>query len=126
MEILSAYPIRMIRKVVYFYSMLKHVLKEALIFVFLSKNIVWYLVVTTKKGDVESYTYKTYGQVESDAKKFAYFLEKEGLKPGEDVFGIFSANNYEYDVAIIGGYYRNLANSSLYDTLGPQEDFLKF
>ena len=74
---------------------------------------------------MESYTYKTYGQVESDAKKFAYFLEKEGLKPGEDVFGIFSANNYEYDVAIIGGYFRNLANSSLYDTLGPQENFQK-
>ena len=36
------------------------------------------------------------------------------------MFGIFSANNYEYDVAIIGGYFRNLANSSLYDTLGPQ------
>ena len=73
-----------------------------------------------EKGDVESYTYKTYGQVASEAKKFAYFLEQEGLVPGEDVFGIFSANNYQYDVAIIGGYYRNLANSSLYDTLGPQ------
>ena len=73
-----------------------------------------------KKGDVESYTYKTYGQVASEAKKFAYFLEKEGLVPGKDVFGIFSANNYQYDVAIVGGYYRNLANSSLYDTLGPQ------
>ena len=71
MEILLAYLIRMIRKVVYFYSMVKRVLKEALIFVFLTKNTDWYLVVTTKKGDVESYTYKTYGQVESDAKKFA-------------------------------------------------------
>ena len=73
-----------------------------------------------EKGDVESYTYKTYGQVASEAKKFAYFLEKEELVPGQDVFGIFSANNYQYDVAIVGGYYRNLANSSLYDTLGPQ------
>jgi len=73
-----------------------------------------------EKGDVESYTYRTYGQVESEAKKFAYFLEKEGLAPAEDVFGIFSANNYEYDVAIVGGYFRNLANCSLYDTLGPQ------
>ena len=77
-------------------------------------------MTTVKKGDVESYTYKTYGEVETVAKKFASFLESEGLKPAEDVFGIFSANNYEYDVAIIGGYFRNLANSSLYDTLGPQ------
>jgi len=29
-------------------------------------------------------------------------------------------NNYEYDCIIIGGYHRNVANVSLYDTLGKQ------
>jgi len=76
--------------------------------------------IKNTKGDVYSYMYKTYGQVALDAKKFAIFLEQEGLLPGEGIFGIYSANNYQYDVAIIGGYYRNLANCSLYDTLGRQ------
>jgi len=71
-------------------------------------------------NNVTSYTYRTYGQVRDDAKKFGRFLELEGLEPGTDIIGIFSINNYEYDVAIMGGYYRNLTNCSLYDTLGEQ------
>ena len=47
-------------------------------------------------------------------------MELEGLEPGTDIIGIFSINNYAYDVAILGGYYRNLTNCSLYDTLGEQ------
>jgi len=69
---------------------------------------------------VTSYTYRTYGQVRDDAKKFGRFLEQAGLEPGTDIIGIFSINNYAYDVAILGGYYRNLTNCSLYDTLGEQ------
>ena len=39
---------------------------------------------------------------------------------GVDMIGIFSVNNYEYDIAIMGGYCINLANVSLYDTLGEE------
>ena len=39
---------------------------------------------------------------------------------GVDMIGIFSINNYEYDIAILGGYCINLANVSLYDTLGEE------
>ena len=70
---------------------------------------------------VVSYNYVTYGHVQSEAKKLGKFLENSGLVAGEDIIGIFSINNYQYDIAILGGYYRNLANCSLYDTLGEQE-----
>lgn len=76
--------------------------------------------VKNAKGIVESYNFKTYSQVKADAEQCARAISKLGLRPGEDMIGIFSVNNYEYDVAILGGYYLNLANVSLYDTLGEE------
>lgn len=43
-----------------------------------------------------------------------------GLTPGEDKIAIYSGNRYEYDVIVLGGYHQNLANVSLYDTLGQE------
>ena len=69
-------------------------------------------------GNVRSYSWKTYGQMEAMAKKCAMFLQKEGLKPETDIVGIFAKNCTEYFAAIIACCYRNLPNCSLYDTLG--------
>jgi len=72
------------------------------------------------KGLVTSYKYRTYGEVQADAKKCAIALSKKGLEAGKDFIGFFSKNNYAYDVGILGGYYINIPNVSLYDTLGEQ------
>ena len=69
-------------------------------------------------GNVRSYSWKTYGQIEAISKKCAMFLQKEGLKPGTDIVGIFAKNCTEYFATIIACCYRNLPNCSLYDTLG--------
>jgi len=76
--------------------------------------------VKDDKGLVTSYAFKTYSQVRDDAQQCAVALSQLGLTPGTDFIGIFSSNNYQYDVAILGGYYINLANVSLYDTLGEE------
>ena len=53
------------------------------------------------------------------AKKFALFLQEQGLEPdGKDIVGIFAKNCLEYFVTIIACCFRNLPNCSLYETLG--------
>jgi len=70
-------------------------------------------------GDpVTGYDWKSYGDVQKESKQCAKALSTLGLESGKDFIGFFSTNCYEYDVGILAGYYINLANVSLYDTLG--------
>jgi long-subunit acyl-CoA synthetase (AMP-forming) len=55
--------------------------------------------------------------MQADAKQCAVALSKLGLKSGS-LIGFFSSNNHIYAMGIIAGYYLNLPNVSLYDTLG--------
>lgn len=74
--------------------------------------------VKNEKNVVTGYNYKKFSEVEKDAQQIGLALQKTDLEPGKDFIAFFSANNYAYDASILGGYYRNLANVSLYDTLG--------
>lgn len=67
-----------------------------------------------------TYRTKTYGEANIDATNVGNALAHLGVVSGEDKIAIFSGNNYEYDTVVIGGYHRNVANVSLYDTLGKQ------
>ena len=70
------------------------------------------------------YHMKTYGDLASTSQRLGNAFNKLGLESGKSKIAIFSANCFEYDAIIIGGYFQNLANVSLYDTLG--EDAVKF
>lgn len=75
--------------------------------------------VKNDAGILTSYDWKTYGQVQTEAKQCAVALSKLQMSPGSFI-GFFSSNNYVYDLGIIAGYYLNLPNVSLYDTLGQE------
>ena len=61
-----------------------------------------------------------YREAHADSIKVGHALAHMGLTPGEDKIAIYSGNRYEYDVIVLGGYHQNLANVSLYDTLGQE------
>ena len=48
-----------------------------------------------------SYEYRSYGQARDDARKFALYLQEEGLRPGTGICGLSS------------GYRRNCVRESL-------------
>ena len=70
------------------------------------------------------YETQTYGELKTTAQRLGNAFNKLGLINGTSKIAIFSANCFEYDAIIIGGYYQNLCNVSLYDTLG--EEAVKF
>ena len=70
------------------------------------------------------YETQTYGELKTTAQRLGNAFNKLGLINGKSKIAIFSANCFEYDAIIIGGYFQNLCNVSLYDTLG--EDAVKF
>ena len=47
-------------------------------------------------------------------------MKKHSLVSGKSKIAIYSSNCYEYDAIIIGGYYQNICNVSLYDTFGEE------
>ncbi|CAG5113189.1 Oidioi.mRNA.OKI2018_I69.chr2.g7318.t1.cds [Oikopleura dioica] len=70
------------------------------------------------------YVTQTYGELKTTAQRLGNAFNKLGLINGKSKIAIFSANCFEYDAIIIGGYFQNLCNVSLYDTLG--EEAVKF
>jgi len=70
------------------------------------------------------YQTKSYGELAATSQRLGNAFNKLGLESGKSKIAIFSANCFEYDAIIIGGYFQNLCNVSLYDTLG--EDAVKF
>lgn len=76
------------------------------------------IICGTPSEDLESYTTRTYGEFAATAQYLANSLKKHNLVSGKSKIAIYSSNCYEYDVAIIGGYYQNICNVSLYDTFG--------
>ncbi|CAG5113191.1 Oidioi.mRNA.OKI2018_I69.chr2.g7319.t2.cds [Oikopleura dioica] len=70
------------------------------------------------------YETQTYGELKTIAQRLGNAFNKLGLINGKSKIAIFSANCFEYDAIIIGGYFQNLCNVSLYDTLG--EEAVKF
>ncbi|CAG5078759.1 Oidioi.mRNA.OKI2018_I69.chr1.g1796.t1.cds [Oikopleura dioica] len=70
--------------------------------------------------ETANYTTRTYGEFAATSQYLANSLKKHGLISGESKIAIYSSNCYEYDAVIIGGYYQNICNVSLYDTFGEQ------
>ena len=78
------------------------------------------IICGTPSEDLKSYTTRTYGEFAATAQYLANSLKKHSLVSGKSKIAIYSCNSYEYDVAIIGGYYQNICNVSLYDTFGEE------
>ena len=69
---------------------------------------------------MKSYTTITYGEFAATAQYLANAMKKHSLVSGKSKIAIYSSNCYEYDAIIIGGYYQNICNVSLYDTFGEE------
>lgn len=78
------------------------------------------IICGTPTPDLTDYTTRTYGEFAATSQYLANSLKKHGLVSGESKIAIYSSNCYEYDAVIIGGYYQNICNVSLYDTFGEQ------
>ena len=53
-------------------------------------------------NDVMSYEYRTYGQARDDARKFALYLQEEGMRPGTGIYRLIQFDTHQYDLLIPG------------------------
>ena len=53
-------------------------------------------------NDVMSYEYRTYGQARDDARKFALYLQEEGMRPGTGIYRLIQFDTPQYNPFIPG------------------------